>query len=1158
VAKNINKLLLIDSKSERKKLFFLNPAGYMEQIWLLLPKNSAWQKLSPKVPTDLNSKGYLNYYSQIDNHVVTINEQQIIFLIGYTDCDEVNLFCYHPEEDRWKKLNSPEVGPIFGVTKYDVIRTNVITVDGKPNISLCLRSAGGIALYLYDTSVGSWSKISGTPNWSNSNGWGDPSHYTTIETQVIQALSENSDDGEQSATTKQNLLIIGRAVNGVELHCYSPESNAWEELPKGPDWGDKQGFNQHKYYSTFQTKILVENNKQKLYISIRFNKGTWFHSYDFASKTWPSGQQPNCFSDQDGWVHECYYSTINYVVIKTADQENKLFLLSRNCNNIDLKFYTGSKNNWFTTTTENLAWSDALGWNQREYYSSIGVQALREFGEADRDNLIAYTKSPLSNNLEIYIYKVAEDSWSKLIDGPNIFAQEWHNPNFYRTKKAVYEDLCVAVKNSKVEQVQGLLAKNIDLFYGVQFKIILDNYKLYLIDSLDENNFTKIAAIKEHALVLLNDNRVYFIKNGRIERDCNYQPKWILVSDRKGLPTNNKAIPILQIGDKSEELIEMVLSQVDLDLNIARNASDIPIDYYQQSPIGLALELQSEQLVEMVGNLTDACKYSDEFSQQAAVYFYLVAKQKNPQGLFSAKRLMDLFLAQKSKPDLNFLINKNIIDASISGQKDLFEIAILNKNIALIEWMLSEKYIKEKIFNPEIKHLKLALQCFQIDSVQSFLNVQLFKLKELIDCVESKFFANDDETCYLEHLKNFHPQLYMLLGKHIFCSNELSENQPILVWLLEQGFWFDDYESSVLPLVVANISSIKLDVIIDGKNYGLIASMLQSNLMNINYFVEYLIQNNINIDIELLDYISDSLVESLQTSANQRLWLKLFELSTKEVVTIRLWDLLVYVPDVAFKNIITTMFARYKQNKQKQLSSTFSGNVSDLSTLPFTKMQFLSNLLYGRVNSSHRLGLLDDNINQQDPTLLDDEFNISKEALLGFLYFAEQGNILMVKRFLDLDPKYSTYFLNGNNKTTALIIACTNNDISLVRLLLSKMNIAQINKATFKSGYYHNITALWISLAYKNNVIIELILNQPGIITEHGKGWHNSVAQGKLLSYQDLDLSRLHLSPTKQVERSLPYYQTRVAPVIMLEETRVLDPNNDNHDVRNNNSLRPR
>ena len=619
--KNTDKLILINDKFSGKKLFFLNTVGCMEQIWLLQPKSNTWEKLSPKFPRDLNARGYVNCYSQINNHVVTIDYQDKIFLIGYSDCDEINFYSYYPAENVWEKLSSPEVAPIFGTTKYDVIRTNVITIDEKPHISLLLRSSGGLSLYLYDITVGTWNKILGTPSWSDKNGWKDPSNYTTIETHVIKSLSNTTDNGGQNATNQQSLLIIGRAANGFELHCYVPRSKNWEELPQAQKyWGDNTDCKNYTYYSTFNTKIINDNDVQKLYVQMCFPGGICNFSYNLKNKAWDNQAttpNPNYnYSDQAGWVNPQYYSTMNTVVIKSQGQRDKIFLFIRGVNGIDLKFLDG--NNW-TATNSNLALSDAAGYNQHEYFSSIGVQSLADFDEASNDNLIAYTKSPISRNLEIYIYKVAENSWSKLIDGPDIFTQEWYNPSYYQTAKNIYENLCVAIKNYEIEQAQMLLLKDIDLFCGLRFKIILDNYKLYLIDTLDENNFAKIASIKEHALVLLNNNRIYFIKDSRIERDHNYHAKWITIADRKGFPNINQENPALQSSDKTKEFIEMVLSQLDLDLTVLKNATNIPIDYYQQSPIGLVLNLKAENCAELLGGLIDLHRSSNEFLRQVAV-----------------------------------------------------------------------------------------------------------------------------------------------------------------------------------------------------------------------------------------------------------------------------------------------------------------------------------------------------------------------------------------------------------------------------------------------------------------------------------------------------------------------------------------------------------
>lgn len=254
------------------------------------------------------------------------------------------------------------------------------------------------------------------------------------------------------------------------------------------------------------------------------------------------------------------------------------------------------------------------------------------------------------------------------------------------------------------------------------------------------------------------------------------------------------------------------------------------------------------------------------------------------------------------------------------------------------------------------------------------------------------------------------------------------------------------------------------------------------------------------------------------------------------------------IPTAVFNQIVTTMC--------KVISSPISETTRQEQTSNTARFAFglMSNVMF----SYNSLNRSDSGNNQKNINPTGNDFDMLTRALVGFFYFSETGNITMVKKFLSISEQHSSYFLNGNNQTTALIIACTNNNISLVELLLSKMNITQINKATFKSDCYRNITALWISLANKNSEIVELILNQPGIITENGKGWHNDIEQGKLLSCQDLDLSRMYLAKNKQLECSLPSYQNRMAPVIMLEATRDLEPNNGNNDIRKNNSLRPR
>lgn len=980
-AGGINKprqVVVLKYSYKNKKIFFLNNKGSMEHLWLYQPNNKSWNNISPNNPIDLDQNGHINDYSKIENHVISIKGQEKILFLGYSDNNQINLLCYHVDIGLWEKLPSPpnkKNNDIFRIAnRYDVIKSDIINIDGKEKLLLLTRSFDGVNLHFYDPYLRYWARLPAGPALSDINGWGDPKYYSTIQTQII-----------KNKNNQEKLFLIARSAAGIELHSYDPQSRHWERLPSGPEFSDSTGYGMHIYYSTIQTQVIkFLDGEEKLFVLCRHGGGVAVYCYDPYLKAWSRVPEPNsaglcCYSDKGSWNQEMYYTTIQSQAIKVLDNQKKLFLFSRHSTATDLRYYNHTNNKWVIASVSPAKWSDSAGWTDSKYYSTINSQAISV--SDNTDNFLVSSFSP--EGIQLFHYDIITNKWNRLPNIP-LLEQFWYNPNYYQNKKINYDALCESIKNANVDKVQEILSKEIDLFYDLELKIMLNNYKLYLISTVNESELYKLYYISGNAILLLNDNKVYFIRDGKVKRESTYTPKSIIITDRKGFTTVNNVEPLLQLTGNYKDFIEMVLSQIDIDKNIIKQATNIPIDYYERSPLGLALNLKDAAAEKIIINLFSFPVLFVEINQHLVAYLYLAAKHGGELGIVLIKQLLDISNLLEINIDWqSVIINKHIIDPKILGEKNFFEVAIEHHDQLLIKWILENTFIKSK------------LESILFDVIKEQL------AKERLALSKDK------------------------------CSSCFTHSSIIKTALLF-------------------------------KNFDLIEKALKKQIIPVSNIILHVKEISYLIEEELYDIIEPYIIETL----------------IKDMLTLEDW--------VTLNKIILDSRKRQTWDLLNYASEDFVIRVIKI--------------LY-----------------QED----------SSNLITGFFHIIKSNDIILLQRFLSLnslndemlDEKIKNFLLDGNLEETPLTLACKHHYSEITKFLLDNMNPEQINRCIFKAKQYNNITALWISLAFKFQEGILLLINKQDIKINFTKGWHHEFENGEAYTCKRLLDLRAKQTPSTNFNR---------------------------------------
>jgi hypothetical protein len=255
----------------------------------------------------------------------------------------------------WSSSFSDANGWNIGPEYYSTIAFPDVNDDGKADV--CGRGGGGVYCAISNGTSFVGNALWGS-SFSDANGWNlGPEYYSTL------TFPDVNGDGKAD--------VCGRGGAGVRCAVSNGTSFVGNALWDS-SFGDANGWNSgQQYYSTVTFPDV--NGDQKADVCGRGGAGIWCAISSGAgfgaSQLWSS-----VFKDSDGGNQPQYYRTIMF---PDVDHDGRADMCGRT---IKGTFCAFSKNNAFVN---GRLWSDnqsdANGWNQAPYYSTI------RFADVDND-----------------------------------------------------------------------------------------------------------------------------------------------------------------------------------------------------------------------------------------------------------------------------------------------------------------------------------------------------------------------------------------------------------------------------------------------------------------------------------------------------------------------------------------------------------------------------------------------------------------------------------------------------------------------------------------------------------------------------------------------------------------------------------------------------
>jgi hypothetical protein len=245
------------------------------------------------------------------------------------------------------------------------------------------------------------------PDLSDANGWDQPQYYSTI------LCADLNNDGQAE--------IIARGPDGILIWEYSADTGAFNPLPNGPVWSDNPingvggGWNNPAYYSTIQICWLGGQGNPALLGRGPNGVEAWL----FDNNTWFQLPANQILLAADGWDQAEYYSTIQLADI---DDDGATELIARGPQGLQAWKYDDDQTSptfqQWNQLPNGPAWSDANGWNQVQYYSTIQAAYTLQSGDPGYSGLEGGSGQAVvlaRNNLylETWAYNQSTQTWSQ-------------------------------------------------------------------------------------------------------------------------------------------------------------------------------------------------------------------------------------------------------------------------------------------------------------------------------------------------------------------------------------------------------------------------------------------------------------------------------------------------------------------------------------------------------------------------------------------------------------------------------------------------------------------------------------------------------------------------------------------------------------------------
>jgi MYXO-CTERM domain-containing protein len=228
-------------------------------------------------------------------------------------------------------------------------------IDGDGKADMCERAAAGFRCHLSDGS--SFGTGIDGPELSDATGWNGADNYGTLR------MGDVTGDGLADVCARAN----------AGMRCWPSTGSGFGAALTGPEWSDATGWNDITHYGSIRLVDVTGDGLDDLCargadgLVCHASTGSGFGGA-MAGPTW---------TDASGWAGIDHYGTIRF---GDLDADGKADVCARAAKGIVCALSTGTG---FGGVFDGPAWSDANGWDQMRYWSTIRMSDIDGDGRMD-------------------------------------------------------------------------------------------------------------------------------------------------------------------------------------------------------------------------------------------------------------------------------------------------------------------------------------------------------------------------------------------------------------------------------------------------------------------------------------------------------------------------------------------------------------------------------------------------------------------------------------------------------------------------------------------------------------------------------------------------------------------------------------------------------
>jgi hypothetical protein len=240
---------------------------------------------------------------------------------------------------------------------------------------------------------------------SDAQGWNKPEYYETFQCSDI--------DGDGTAE------LLGRGADGLYVWKFDPVAKTWNQKPGLGAMSDAQGWDHPQFYGTIQCADIDGDGKAEVLglvpyssrdtdatagIAIwKYDNGLWDRIPAIAYNPW---------GDWATW--DPAFPTYETIQCADIDGDGQAELLGRAGSGMQIFKYDPNTKMW-DQLPAGPAWSDARGWDQVQYYTTIQTARALKPGDPGYTGDGKHTQSLLlaraSTGMQTYRYDTAAKQW---------------------------------------------------------------------------------------------------------------------------------------------------------------------------------------------------------------------------------------------------------------------------------------------------------------------------------------------------------------------------------------------------------------------------------------------------------------------------------------------------------------------------------------------------------------------------------------------------------------------------------------------------------------------------------------------------------------------------------------------------------------------------